>query len=199
MQHRAKIDLKLSPGNAWGVPRGLPGASRRAVRARFETQLKINEKIEGFREAPGTSREPPRDPEGPQKSTPKRFFAKKGRSKREFSSLFARKAVVQPFCKFFSVFFTKNPWKINEKNDTCFHSVARFFEHGDPHETLYFTIWKLLRHFWCSCVLFLKSIKKMAPKFKPQFYFPKAPKSGPGDPFWVPKWSWINVQESKDP
>ena len=82
MQNRAKIDLKLSPGGAWGVLRGLPGASRGAVRARFETQLKINENFEGFWEAPGTSREPPGDPEEPQKSTPKRFFAKKGRSKR---------------------------------------------------------------------------------------------------------------------
>ena len=93
----------------------------------------------------------------------------------------------------------KNKWKINEANDAFVHSVARFFERGDPHETLYFTIWKLLLHFLCSCVLFLKSTKKMAPKFKPQFYSPKAPKSGPGDPYWVPKWSWINVRESKNP
>ena len=99
-----KIDPKLCPGGAWGVPRGLSGASRGTVRAHFETQLQINENFQGFWEAPGTSREPPGDPEGPQKSTPKRFFAKKGRSKREFSALFARKAVVQPFCIFFLFF-----------------------------------------------------------------------------------------------
>ena len=127
------------------------------------------------------------------------FLLKKRRSKRGFSSLFVRKAVVQALCMICSWFFAKNRWKINEKNDAFFHSVARFFERGDPHETQYFTIWKLLLHFVCSCVLFLKSTKKMAPKFKPQFYSPKAPKSGPGDPFWVPKWSRINVGEPENP
>ena len=96
-----KIDPKLCPGGAWGVPRGLPGASRGAVRARFETQLAIDENFEGFWEAPGTSREAPGDPEGRQKSTKKRFFAKEGRSKRGFSSLFVRKAVVQALCTIF--------------------------------------------------------------------------------------------------
>ena len=59
-----KIDPKLCPGGTWGVPRGLPGASRGAVWARFEMQLTIDENFEGFWEAPGTSREAPGDPEG---------------------------------------------------------------------------------------------------------------------------------------
>ena len=126
MQNRVKIDLKLCPGGAWGVPRGLSGASRGTVRAHFETQLKINESFQGFWEAPGTSREPPGDPEGPQKSTPNRFFAKKGRSKREFSSLFARKAVVQPFCTFFSVFSRKIDEKSMEKTIHVFTASLVF-------------------------------------------------------------------------
>ena len=77
MQNRFKIDQKHHPVGAWGDPRGLPGASRGTVRARFQTQPKINGKNEIFWEAPGTSREAPGDPEGPQKSIKNMFFDEK--------------------------------------------------------------------------------------------------------------------------
>ena len=44
MQNRSKIDRKWYPEGAWEDPRGLPGASRGTVLARFQAQLKINEK-----------------------------------------------------------------------------------------------------------------------------------------------------------
>ena len=65
--------LEGPPGPPWH----LPGT----VRARFQTQLKINEKNQGFWDAPGTSREAPGDPEGSQKSIKSRFFVKNGQSK----------------------------------------------------------------------------------------------------------------------
>ena len=46
--------------------------------------------------------------------------------------------------------------------------------------------------------LFQKNIEKLSPKFKPRCYHQKPPKMVPGDPFWIPKWSQINVGESKN-
>ena len=156
MQNRVKIDLKLCPGGAWGVPRGLSGASRGTVRAHFETQLKINENFQGFWEAPGTSREPPGDPEGPQKSTPKRFFAKKGRSKREFSSLFARKAVVQPFCTFFFSFFHEKSMKNQWKKRYMFSQRRSFFWTWRPSRNTVFYDMKATSPF----LVFLRFVSK---------------------------------------
>ena len=51
-----KIDPKSTQNGALGVPgdpRGLPGASRGTVRARFQTKLKINEKINDSGRLPG--------------------------------------------------------------------------------------------------------------------------------------------------
>ena len=64
----------MAPWGCLGDPRGLRGASWGTVRARLQSQLKINQKNEGFWQAPGTSREAPGDPEGAPKSTKSRFF-----------------------------------------------------------------------------------------------------------------------------
>ena len=42
----------------------------------------------------------------------------------------------------------EGPWKVDEKTNVLFHSRACFFQTGDPHETLYFTIRKLLFRFF---------------------------------------------------
>ena len=77
----------------------------------------------------------------------------------DFSSVFVHQACFHAFSTIFRRFFSKNRWKINEKNDTFFRIVACFFQHGDPHETLYFTIRKLLFHFSCFFIFSTKIIK----------------------------------------
>ena len=139
------------------------------------------------RMAPGTSREAPGDPEGPQKSSKNCVFAKKGRSKRWFLLIFSRKAVFYALDAIFHQFSTKNRWKINEKNNTFFQCSACFFEHGDPHETSYFIMRKLLFHFSCICVFSKKKRRKMTPKCKEQFCITKSPKNGPRGPILGPK------------
>ena len=109
MQNRVKIDLKLCPGGAWGVPRGLSGASRGTVRAHFETQLKINESFQGFWEAPGTSREPPGDPKNRPQNV---FLLKKGVPNVNFLRFLRAKPLFNLFARFF-LFFSR---KIDEKS-----------------------------------------------------------------------------------
>ena len=133
----------------------------------------------------------PRRPWGP-RGTPKfaknRFFPEKWRSKRDFSSIFVHKACFHAFCTIFRRFFTENRWKINEKKDTFFDIAACFFQHGDPHETSYFTIRKQLFRFSRFCVfLKKKSIEKSAPKSRPRFFPQKSLKSRPRGPVLGPK------------
>ena len=80
-----------------------------------------------------------------------------------------------------------------------FHTVACFFQHGDPHETLYFTIRKLLFHFSRFCVFSKKTSKKALQNRDHVFSLKNHPKVVPGDPFWDPKRSRINVGEVKKP
>ena len=80
-----------------------------------------------------------------------------------------------------------------------FRIVACFFQHGDPHETLYFTIRKLLFHFSRFCVFSKKTSKKTLQNRNHAFSFRNHPKVVPGDPFWDPKRSRINVGEVKKP
>ena len=97
-------------------------------------------------------------------------------------------------------FVTKK--KDNEKcwkNHSCFHSIACVFEQGDPHETSYLTMRKLLFHFSCRCVFFLKNVEEWLQNSSHIFTPPKHHKVDPGDPFWVPKRSRINVGDSKNP
>ena len=66
---RSKTDSKWCPGHAWRRPGDSLGP-RWPFRAGFQTQPKVDEKIEGFWDAPRTSREAPGDSEGP-KDRPK--------------------------------------------------------------------------------------------------------------------------------
>ena len=112
MQRRSQIYPKWCPGGSLGDARGLPGASRGALRAGFQTQLKIHEKNEEFWEAPGTSWEAPGDPEGLQKLTKNRFVAPKGRSKRYFLSIAVQRTVFYVFlCDIASIFHEQSTKK----------------------------------------------------------------------------------------
>ena len=95
-------------------------------------------------------------------------------------------------------FSTKETMEKWWKKHACFHSIACFFEQGDPHETSYFTMRKLLFHFSCRCVFFLKNVEEWLQNSSHIFTAPKHQKVDPGDLFWVPKRSWINVGDSKN-
>ena len=53
------------------------------------------------------------------------------------------------FSRFFGGFLVDFSRKIDEKTDVFFHNLACFFQTGDLHETLYFTIRKLLFRVFC--------------------------------------------------
>ena len=139
---------KIVPGRCLGDIRGLPGASRKPVRADFQTQLKIYEKHEGFWEAPGRLGRPL----GTQRDAKDRLKIDSLVEKRvpnvDSLSIFAHKAGVRGFSTIWCRFFTKNRRKIKEKLHILFHSGACFLEHGDLHETSYFSIRKLLLVFF---------------------------------------------------
>ena len=180
-----KIDAKSYPEGAWGDLRGLPEASRRPpglVFGRNSPWMRIMSDFVNFLGRPGTALGTPGEPKNSLKID---FLLKKRRSKRVFSPIFVHRACFHAFNTIFRRFFSKNRWKINEKNDAFFRIVACFFQHGDPHETLYFTIRKLLFHFSRFCVFSKKNVKTRAPKSRPRFSLKNHPKVVPGDPFWT--------------
>ena len=65
------------------------------------------------------------------------------------------------FCMTFGWFFAKNQWTNDGKNDAFFRIGACFFQHCDPHETMYFIIRKLLFHFSRFCVFSKKLLKNV--------------------------------------
>ena len=174
---------KIVPGRCLGDIRGLPGASRKPVRADFQTQLKIYEKHEGFWEAPGRLGRPL----GTQRDAKDRLKIDSLVEKRvpnvDSLSIFVHKAVVRGFSTIWCRFFTKNRRKIKEKLHILFHSGACFLEHGDPHETLYFTMRKLLFHFLCFHVFYRKTSKKVLQNSKTDMCPKNRPQMAPGDPF----------------
>ena len=199
VQNRSENRRKIVPWGRLGGPPGPSWGLPEASRTRFWANFTMNENNERFCEFSGSSRDGPGDPGGAQKFAKNRFFAKKRRSERAFSSIFVHKAGFHAFCMIFRRFFSKNRWKINEKNDAFFRIVACFFQHGDPHETSYFIIRKLLFHFSRFCVFSKKIVEKRVPKSRPRFSLKNHPKVVPGDPFWDPKRSRINVGEVKKP
>ena len=133
------------------------------------------------------------DPEGIPKSVKNWFFAQKSGSKRVFLLIFERIIVRHDFASILHRFFTKNQGKFVEKISVVFCQHRLFFEHCDPHETLYFTIRKLCFRFLSFC-FFLEKYRKHDFKIQAAF-FPtkKYPKMLPGEVFWVPKWCPIGV------
>ena len=99
------------------------------------------------------------------------------------------------FPRFFDGFLVDFGWKINEKKLVFFKPPSHFFQHGDPHETLYFTIRKLLFHF-LSFWFFSKNWWK---KWLKNSSAKKVEKWPPGDPKIDPK-SWKNGRKiAKNP
>ena len=94
-------------------------------------------------------------------------------------------------------------WKINEKSmkktHYLFMPVCVFLEGGDPHETSYFTMRKLLFHFLNLCIFSKISSKSWDNTSKTNFCFKKPSTMAPGGPFWLPKRSQIHVGETRHP
>ena len=188
------------PGWCPGPPWGFPGASRGALRAGFQTQLKIHEKNEEFWEAPGTSWEAPGDPEGLQKSIKNRFVAPKGCSKRVFLPIFVQLTIFYVFCaivhRFLAKQTTKNCWK---KTMHFFSAAVAFLNMVTltKHRTLctesHFFIFRVFAFFPP------KTSKNWTQNADSIFSSKNLQKLIPGDLFWVPKWSRINVGEAKKP
>ena len=123
-------------------------------------------------------------PLGAQKSQKIDFFPKKPSQGALFHRFLLRMSFSSIFRLIFSRFWMKNHWK-----KTCFFQAPprTFFQHGDPHETWYFIMRKLLFHFLCFCVFSKKKRRKMTPKCKEQFCITKSPKNGPRGPILGPK------------
>ena len=99
---------KMVPGRCLGHPLWLPGASRAPVQAGFQTQPKINEEMEGFWDAPGTSWEAPGDPEGTKNRPQIVFFLKKCIPNVNLLWIVERNAIFRAFCAICHRFFMKN-------------------------------------------------------------------------------------------
>ena len=123
-------DSKRSPGRVKIRPRSVPGCLRDPCGqqvAIMSPSLSIwRPKIDAIR-----------DPKIDQKSS----FCDNGCSKeRCFIDLCGKCS----FSRFFGGFLVDFSRKIDEKTDVFFHNLACFFQTGDLHETLYFTMRKLL-------------------------------------------------------
>ena len=86
----------------------------------------------------------------------KSTFSVNGWSKERFFIDFCGKC---RFSRFFGGFLVDLPLKIDENTDVFCRSCACFFQTGDPHETRYFTIRKLL-----FCFLSLRFLPKNGQK-----------------------------------
>ena len=114
---------------------------------------------------------------GAEKSRKNRFFSPKSRPKERF---FIDFWCERRFPRFFDWFLVDFGWKIDGKKLVFFKSPSHFFQHGNPHETLYFIIRKLLFHFLSFWFFFKKMMKKNGWKIH-------LPKKSKNDPRGIPK------------
>ena len=113
-----KINGKPIQNSAWEMPgRGLGDSlgPRWPFRAGFQTQPKADEKIEGFWDAPGTSREAPGDSEGPKNQPKIALLLKNYFPIVDSLSILERSTVLRAFWAMWHRFVTDNPWEIDEK------------------------------------------------------------------------------------
>ena len=130
-----------------GAPRGLPLKKRVCGLSFFSTS-----------EAPGERfLDPGRDP----KTAQNRALERKVALRDAFFIEFCRFSRFSRFLPQFCIDFGR---KIDEFFIVFFQFAYRFLQHGDPHETLYFTIRKLLFHFSRFCVFVSKTIQKSLKK-----------------------------------
>ena len=97
-----------------------------------------------------------REPAGTPKSTKNRFFGKKRRAREQFFDDFCGACL---FCRFFRRFSFDFSLKIDVFSSVVSLLIACFFALGDPHDSMAFTIRKLLFHFLCFCVFSKKTSK----------------------------------------
>ena len=91
----------------------------------------------------------------PQKSTKNHFFAPKDVLRSSFLTVFAARAFFSIF-RWFSFDFSL---KIDVFSSVVSLLIACFFELGDPHNSVHFTIQKLFFHFLCFFIFTTKIIK----------------------------------------
>ena len=148
--------FKMVPGTRLEEAWRLPGAWW-PFRAGFQTQPKVDEKIEGFWDAPGTSREAPGDSEGRKKSTENRFVAENLLSNRRLFVDFRTQYRFSCFLSDLTSICHRKSMRNRWTKHICFHSSVCFFEGGDLHETSYFAMQKLLFHFCRFCMFSQKT------------------------------------------
>ena len=172
-----KMDAKYYLEGAWGDLRGLPEASRRPSGLVFGRNSPWMRKMIDFLTFPGRPGTPLGTLGEPKNSLKIDFLLKNGVPNVLFRRFLCTKLVSTLFA-WFSVDFSRKIDEKSMKKTMCFFRiVACFFQHGDPHETMYFTKRKLLFHFSRFCVFFQKNIEKSAPKSRPRFFPQKSPKS----------------------
>ena len=141
--------IRESPGRVPGDPKIMEKSFRECPGAPRDLPLK--KRIRALRffstsEAPWERfLDPGRDP----KMAQNRALERKVALRDVFFVDFCRFSRFSRFLPQFCIDFGR---KINENFIVFFQSVCRFLQHGDPHETLYFTVRKLLFHFSCFCV-----------------------------------------------
>ena len=169
MQNRAKIDPKWYPGGAWGDPRGLPGASRGTVRARFRTKLKIVEEKSDSGRLPGRPGRPPGTQRNPKNRPKIDFLLKKGVP----NVYFCRFLRARPFFRHFARIFIDFSRKIDEKSmkktmrfftaSLVFLNMATLTKHRVLRYESYFSIFRVF-------AFFLKKPRKNSSKIQATFF-----------------------------
>ena len=150
MKNRSKIDPKLCPGGTWGVPRGLPGASRGAVGHAVRCNWQLMKILKDSGRLPGR----PGRPLGTQRDAKNRpqndFLLKNGVPNVDFPRFLCARPLFRLCARFVPVFFAKNQWKFNEKTmyfftvSLVFLNVATLTKHCILRYESYFSIFCVL-------------------------------------------------------
>ena len=132
VQNRSENRRKIVPWGRLGGPPGPSWGLPEAAWARFRTQFTMNEKNERFCEFSGSSRDGPGDPGGAPKFAKNRFFAKKRRSDRAFSSIFCAQSWFPRFLHDFPSIFLEKSMKNQSKKRWVFSHHRVFFSTWRP-------------------------------------------------------------------
>ena len=125
------------------------------------------------------------------------FLRKNGVPNALFRRFLCTKLVSTLFARFSVDFSRKIDENSMKKTMRFFRIVACFFQHGDPHETLYFTIRKLLFHFSRFCVFSKKTSKNVLQNRDRIFPSKITQKSSPGTRFGTQNGPELTLGRSK--
>ena len=164
------------PGGRLGPPWGLPGTSQGPIRADFRRQPKIYEKMGGFCEAAGTSRELP----GDRKINEKSLVCQQ---KALQTWILCRYLCTKPFSMIFAWFWIKFSRKIAEH---LMESLMYFFTSSlDFLNMVTLTKHRILRYesyfpiFWICVFFFLKYHRKVETTLQRPIFVSKNPQQWP--------------------